>query len=86
MRDVAVKILRDSDLGRERTPAFWHFDIFLLKNRFTAVIGDFSSPFFPFYFVKWRDAFSAENAFYSQALALAGGRIDFHTAGANAGF
>ena len=62
VRDVAVKVFRDGDLGRERAPAFRDFDVLLLENHFAAVIGDFRGAPFPFNLIKWRNSGIAEHA------------------------
>ena len=64
--DVAVKIFRDGDLGRERAPAFRHFDVLLLENDLAAVVGDLRGAPFPFDLVERRDFRVAENALETQ--------------------
>ena len=64
---LAVKIFRDRYLGRERAPAFGNFDVFLLKNHFATIIGDFRDAPFPFDLIKWRNSGIAEHALKTQA-------------------
>ena len=40
LRDVAVEIFRDRDLGRQRAPGFRHLDVLLLEDHLAAVVGD----------------------------------------------
>ena len=67
VRDVTIKIFRDSYFGRERAPAFRNFDIILLEDDFAAVIGDFRGALFPFNLIKGRNSAIAEHALKTQA-------------------
>ena len=67
VRDVAVKIFRDSYFGRQRAPAFRDFDVLLLKDDFATVIGDFGGAPFPFNLIKWGNSGIAEHALKTQA-------------------
>ena len=68
--DVAVKIFRDRDFGRERAPAFRDLDVFLFKDHLGAVVGDFGGPAFPFHLVKRTDLRITENALKTQTALL----------------
>src|SRR5207253_9112531 len=67
MRDLALKILRDSYVGREGTPAFRDFDVLLLKDDFGTVIGNFRGAPLPFNLIKSRHSGIAEHALKTQA-------------------
>src|SRR5213080_4008164 len=67
VRDVAVKIFRDSYFGRERAPAFRDFDVLLLKDDFSTVIGDFRGAPFPFNLIKWGNSGIAEHTLKTKA-------------------
>ena len=58
--NIPVEIFRDRDLGGERTPGFWYFDVLLAKDHLPAVIGDLRHAPIPLYLVKRRDAVLAE--------------------------
>ena len=73
VRDVAVKIFRDRDLGRERAPAFRHLDIFLFENHLAAVVGDLRRPAFPLHFIEGRDRRVAEDTLKTQTATFLAG-------------
>src|SRR5207248_140497 len=67
VRNIAIEIFRDGNLRRQLAPAFWHLDVFLLKNHLSAIIGDFCRALFPFDLIKRRDSSVAKHALKSQA-------------------
>ena len=62
VRDVAIEIFRDRDLGRQRAPALRHLDIFLLENHLAAILGDLRRAPFPIDLIERRDFRVAEHA------------------------
>ncbi len=66
VRDVAVEIFRNRDLGRERAPIFWNLDVLLFEDDLPAVVRDFSRPFLPLDLLEWRELRVAENALKPQ--------------------
>ncbi len=70
VRDVTVKVFRDRDLGRERTPAFRYLDVLLFENDFAAVIRDLRSATLPFDLIEWLDFPVAENALKPETAVL----------------
>ena len=69
VRDVAVEIFRDRDLGRERAPALRHLDVLLLEDHLAAVVGDFRRAPLPIDLVERRHIRVAEHALETAALA-----------------
>lgn len=59
---LAVKILRDDDLGGELRPGLGHFDVFLFEDDFAGVIGDLGGATVPFDLVEGLDLGVAEDA------------------------
>ena len=59
--DVAVKIFRDRDLRRQLAPGLRHFDVLLLEDHLSAVIGDFRGSPVPFDLIKRGEVFLREN-------------------------
>ena len=59
---LAVKILRDNDLHCQQRPRLRRFDIFLLEDDFTGVVGDFGGAAVPFNLIERLDLRIAENA------------------------
>ncbi len=73
VRDVAVKVFRDRDLGRERAPAFRHLDILLFENHLAAVVGDLRRPAFPLHFIEGRNRRVAEDTLKTQTATFLAG-------------
>jgi len=48
VRDIAVKIFRNRNLGRQRAPIFWNLNVFLFENDLATVVRDLRRPMFPF--------------------------------------
>src|SRR5438045_7643216 len=74
VRDVAVEIFRDRDLGRKRAPTLWDFDVFLLENDLATVVGDLRRAPFPFDLIEWRNGWITENARHAQPAILLSGQ------------
>ncbi len=68
--NISIEIFRHRDLGGQRTPGFWDFDILLAKDHLPAVIGDLRHATLPLDLVKRRDAVLAEKALKFQAALL----------------
>src|ERR1043166_8900070 len=62
VREIAIEILRDRYLGRQRAPSFRNLDVLLLKDYFSTIVRDFSSSTFPFDFVERCHCRTTENA------------------------
>jgi hypothetical protein len=59
---LAVKVFGDNDFSGEERPGFWNFDVFLFKNNFTGVVGDFGCATLPFDLVEGVNFRIAEDA------------------------
>jgi len=63
---IAIKVLGDGDLRRERAPAFRHLYLFLPEDGAPGIIGDFRGSLLPFAAVEGRCPRGTENALEPQ--------------------
>src|ERR1700722_8449397 len=68
VRDISIKVLRDRNLGRQRTPRLRYLHILLPKNDLATVVSDFRRPSFPFDVIQRSLSFGTEDSLKGQSL------------------